>query len=63
MTKKICILGMGYVGLTLSVVMADVGFEVLGVEVNPRVLNKLRELFNFRTSYLWKSPYITGKND
>ena len=22
-----------------------------------------RELFNFRTSYLWKSPYITGKND
>ena len=33
--------------------------------VEGRIINEVKswELFNFRTSYLWKSPYITGKND
>ncbi|MEK6931664.1 MAG: hypothetical protein AABZ37_05775, partial [Thermoproteota archaeon] len=32
--KKICIIGVGYVGLTLGVVLADRGFEVVGYDVN-----------------------------
>ena len=40
--RKICILGLGYVGLTLAAVMADVGFEVLGVEIREDVLEGLK---------------------
>lgn len=39
--RSVCILGLGYVGLTLATVMADVGFEVLGIEVRNDALEKL----------------------
>lgn len=39
--RKVCVLGLGYVGLTLAVVMADVGFHVLGVEIRDTVLDSL----------------------
>jgi len=38
---KICIVGMGYVGLTLAVVMAERGFRVTGLEINPEILSRL----------------------
>ena len=38
---KVCILGMGYVGLTLAVVMAECGYDVTGVEINPDTLATL----------------------
>ncbi len=41
--NKICVLGLGYVGLTLAVAMADVGFEVLGVEIRDDVLELLNK--------------------
>jgi len=41
--KKVCIVGMGYVGLTLAVVMAECGFDVLGVEINPETVERLRK--------------------
>ncbi|MDP1608997.1 MAG: nucleotide sugar dehydrogenase [Chlamydiales bacterium] len=31
--RKVCILGLGFVGLTLAISMADVGFQVIGVEI------------------------------
>lgn len=40
--RKVCILGLGYVGLTLAVVMADIGFEVQGVEIRENVLSDLK---------------------
>jgi UDP-N-acetyl-D-mannosaminuronic acid dehydrogenase len=40
--RQICILGLGYVGLTLAVTMADVGFKVTGVEIRDEVLDLLR---------------------
>lgn len=40
--KSVCILGLGYVGLTLGVVMADVGFDVYGAEVRDLVLDSLK---------------------
>ena len=39
--RQVCILGLGYVGLTLAVAMADVGFEVLGVEIRDEVRDAL----------------------
>ncbi|MGL4635964.1 MAG: nucleotide sugar dehydrogenase [Beijerinckiaceae bacterium] len=36
--NRVCIIGLGYVGLTLAVAMADTGFHVHGVEVREDVL-------------------------
>ena len=41
--KQVCVLGLGYVGLTLAVAMADVGFQVLGVEIRDEVLALLNK--------------------
>lgn len=40
---EICIIGLGYVGLTLATVMAGSGFHVTGIEIRPDVLELLRE--------------------
>jgi UDP-N-acetyl-D-mannosaminuronic acid dehydrogenase len=40
---RVCILGMGYVGLTLAVVMAERGFDVDGIEINPEILASIRK--------------------
>jgi len=42
MHRNITIIGMGYVGLTLAVVMADSGFNIIGVEVDLDKLNLLK---------------------
>ena len=41
--REVCVLGLGYVGLTLSVAMADTGFKVHGVEIRDEVLDLLGE--------------------
>lgn len=40
--KNVCIVGMGYVGLTLAVGMAASGYTVLGIENNPDTLRSLQ---------------------
>ncbi|WP_435186674.1 nucleotide sugar dehydrogenase [Halobellus sp. EA9] len=40
--NQICIVGQGYVGLTLSAVMAEVGFDVLGLEQDEEKLEGLQ---------------------
>ena len=40
-TKRIAVIGLGFVGLTLAVVLADVGFQVLGVELRDSVRQSL----------------------
>ena len=40
--EKVCIIGMGYVGLTLAVAMSDVGYDVIGIETNNAILECLR---------------------
>lgn len=39
--RTVCILGLGFVGLTLAAVLADVGFHVIGVEIRAEVREKL----------------------
>ena len=36
-------MGLGYVGLTLAVTMADIGFEVHGVEIKDDILKSLKK--------------------
>jgi UDP-N-acetyl-D-mannosaminuronic acid dehydrogenase len=40
--RKVCIFGLGYVGLTLACTMANVGFRVWGVEVRRDVVDRLQ---------------------
>lgn len=40
--QNVCIVGIGYVGLTLAMVMAEAGFNVWGVEKNPKILKLIR---------------------
>jgi UDP-N-acetyl-D-mannosaminuronic acid dehydrogenase len=40
--RHVAIMGLGYVGLTLAVSMADIGFRVIGVEIRDEVLKMLR---------------------
>ncbi|HEY0625315.1 MAG TPA: nucleotide sugar dehydrogenase [Allosphingosinicella sp.] len=41
--QNVCILGLGYVGLTLGVAMADAGFRVHGIERRQDVVDLLKE--------------------
>jgi UDP-N-acetyl-D-mannosaminuronic acid dehydrogenase len=41
--RNVCILGLGYVGLTLAVVMAEVGFTVQGVEIREDIVNQVAQ--------------------
>ena len=40
--KHVGVVGLGYVGLTLSLVLADLGFKVRGFDANPAVTRSLR---------------------
>lgn len=39
--RRVTVIGLGYVGLTLAVAMADSGFEIMGVEVRQDVIDML----------------------
>ena len=39
--RNVCILGLGFVGVTLAVVMADVGFHVIGIEIRDEIIEHL----------------------
>jgi UDP-N-acetyl-D-mannosaminuronic acid dehydrogenase len=40
--KKICVLGLGYIGLPTASTFANKGVEVVGVDVNPHVVSSLQ---------------------
>lgn len=39
--KKICVLGLGYIGLPTASIMATKGFSVVGVDVNPGIVETI----------------------
>lgn len=43
MAKKLCVVGLGYIGLPTAVMFADCGIRVLGVDVNEEVVNRLNK--------------------
>ena len=40
--QKICVLGLGYIGLPTASTFASHGLRVIGVDVNPQVINTLK---------------------
>lgn len=41
--NKICVLGLGYIGLPTASTFATHGLEVVGVDVNPKIIHTLRQ--------------------
>lgn len=41
--RRVCVMGLGYVGLTLAAVMAEVGFEITGVEIRDEVIESVKK--------------------
>ena len=41
--KKICVVGLGYIGLPTASIFARAGYDVLGVDVNQKVVDSLNE--------------------
>ena len=41
--SKVCVMGMGYVGLTLSVVLSEVGYAVWGIDTDLDVIKNLKK--------------------
>jgi UDP-N-acetyl-D-mannosaminuronic acid dehydrogenase len=41
--KKICVIGLGYIGLPTSAIFAKAGIEVVGVDVSEKVVEKLNK--------------------
>lgn len=68
--KKICVVGLGYVGLTLSIVLAERSFEVYGVEASKSILEQLdncrphfheKNLDILLKRFLNRNLYISGE--
>jgi UDP-N-acetyl-D-mannosaminuronic acid dehydrogenase len=41
-SRSVCVVGMGYVGVTMSVVLADAGFTVYGYDIDEALVDSLR---------------------
>ncbi|MBI5554285.1 MAG: nucleotide sugar dehydrogenase, partial [Elusimicrobia bacterium] len=41
--EKICVLGLGYIGLPTALVLAGRGYKIVGVDINENVVNLLKE--------------------
>lgn len=42
-SNKVCVIGLGFVGLTMAVALADVGFEVTGVDNNQSIIDSVNK--------------------
>ena len=42
MMKKICVIGLGYIGLPTACILANSGYNVLGIDINDKVIEKLK---------------------
>ncbi|MGW6384440.1 nucleotide sugar dehydrogenase, partial [Peribacillus butanolivorans] len=43
MLKKICVIGLGYIGLPTAAIFAKAGYDILGVDVNEKAINLINE--------------------
>src|SRR5690554_5709061 len=41
MSKEVCVIGLGYIGLPTAALLANQGYQVLGVDVTPEVVDTI----------------------
>ena len=63
--RKICVIGLGYIGLPTACTFADQGIEVVGVDNNPQIITGLQQgrlhLFEPGLEELVQRVLSTGK--
>ncbi len=63
-SKKVCVVGLGFVGLTFSLVLSDVGFKVCGYDINRKqvdTINRKRCPFHEEEMVSYLQRYV-GNN-
>ena len=50
MTEKICVVGLGYIGLPTASLLATKGFDVHGVDVNADVVETINDMVSWTSS-------------
>ena len=59
--QKICVIGLGYIGLPTATTFAAHGIDVLGVDINPQIIENLPN-FIFKGPAMSRGmPDFTGK--
>ena len=43
MTIKVCVVGLGYIGLPTATFIASKGFDVIGVDTNNEIIDKVNQ--------------------
>ncbi|QED49187.1 nucleotide sugar dehydrogenase [Cytobacillus dafuensis] len=43
MSKSLCVIGLGYIGLPTAAIFASAGWDVIGVDINPMIVEKLNQ--------------------
>ena len=42
-TKTVCVIGMGYIGLPTAALLAGKGYQVIGVDINPKTVETINK--------------------
>lgn len=74
--KNCCVIGLGYIGLPTALLVAKSGFKVLGVDINPKIIELLNSgeihivepglinlLEEVRSSYLFEASIMPCESD
>ncbi len=65
MAKKIVVIGTGYVGLPLAIMLARSGYEVIGVDIEENIVNAINEgvlhLAEEEVKQIFKEPQVRKK--
>ncbi len=54
--EKVCVVGLGYIGLPTAVILAESGFKVIGIDINEEIVNSVN-----KSKTLFKEPSLDKK--
>lgn len=63
MDKKVCIIGLGYIGFPIACVLANSGYSVLGVDIDEKVILRINTTNHITFEAKVKDLFIKGMHD
>ncbi|WP_341757687.1 nucleotide sugar dehydrogenase [Candidatus Tisiphia endosymbiont of Ditula angustiorana] len=63
MDKKVCIIGLGYIGFPIACVLANSGYSVLGVDIDEKVILRINTTNHITFEAEVKDLFIKGMHD
>lgn len=62
MNKKVCVIGLGYVGFPTTCVLANSGYSVLGIDIDEKVIARINTADYIASEVELKNLFIKGKH-